>query len=428
MTSQYIEKEHIREEESIQFHENDIANYSFNDKREEAEKTSSLRDLMNNSPRHQRVSQLQELAKNSTNRWFDDKRENITSTLKIDRLANSRQEKSIGSKKEAVIQGDTLITQTPGYVSLNGFGGQGVNTSHPVGKRMRAELDVDDPVIGSSTGVNWTWMQYLRNQYPAANVVRGHLLNHDLGGFGVSQNLYPISTQANMNHSLLVEQRVKDLLNIEGVKPYANREIVHYDLDVLETNAGNPTNISFSGHYYTNSLPRIPFNIPSDLVGNNGGYGGAGANGILAHKDWAHGKRSGTEDFDSTVQGGKVQVTAPDQNQPVNYQDNVDAEYIIGAGLDALNLLNINEATQQYLHEGTWATYGVRMVQYGREDFITFEHHNELKQQALDQAKKSDEFQGLEEIPFSIIDKAIEEFKSFNQEDFEEGIDDEMDF
>jgi hypothetical protein len=46
--------------------------------------------------------------------------------------------------------------------------------------------------------------------------IKGHLLNDNLGGPGVAENLFPITAQANKNHEAQVESWVKDKVNLQG--------------------------------------------------------------------------------------------------------------------------------------------------------------------------------------------------------------------
>ena len=108
---------------------------------------------------------------------------------------------------------------------------------HTVGVKMNAKLDPDDVVTGSAVpSTNYAWMEAL-NRKTKNLMIRGHLLNHDLGGFGVPENLYPISTGANKLHSVLVENPVKTTLkNAMDKKPVSGKKPrVDYDVVVMGT-------------------------------------------------------------------------------------------------------------------------------------------------------------------------------------------------
>ena len=109
-----------------------------------------------------------------------------------------------------------------------------------VGSSMEAFLDVTDPVQGS--GVDPNALLNIMNSinqkhYPR----RGHLLNSKLGGYGVADNLFPITASANALHSVNVETPIKNWL----YAPRGNALAVggvHYKVDVLSTfkNDGDP--------------------------------------------------------------------------------------------------------------------------------------------------------------------------------------------
>lgn len=75
--------------------------------------------------------------------------------------------------------------------------------------------------------------------------LKGHLLNDNLGGLAVSSNLYPITSDANKNHSNSVEQYLRHAVKAGYV----------YDYKVtMVTKAVNPvTAPGFNGKYYVDS-------------------------------------------------------------------------------------------------------------------------------------------------------------------------------
>lgn len=79
-----------------------------------------------------------------------------------------------------------------------------------VGETMEAWLDPQDPLRGSAPGSGGNYALYpLLNALHGVSFVKGHLLNANLGGPGLPQNLFPITTEANQAHSCLVEEPVK---------------------------------------------------------------------------------------------------------------------------------------------------------------------------------------------------------------------------
>lgn len=87
-----------------------------------------------------------------------------------------------------------------------------------VGVEMNANPLGPDHRLGSEAGGQDALMDVLPTDpavYPATEdrFVRGHLLNYDLGGLGDDFNLYPITGQANVDHSSFIERSVKSWVN-----------------------------------------------------------------------------------------------------------------------------------------------------------------------------------------------------------------------
>lgn len=87
-----------------------------------------------------------------------------------------------------------------------------------VGVIMTADPLGPDHPLGSEAGGQKPLMDQLPtdpDDYPKTNhrFVRGHLLNYDLGGPGKDLNLFPITSQANSQHSNKVEETVKKWVN-----------------------------------------------------------------------------------------------------------------------------------------------------------------------------------------------------------------------
>ena len=91
------------------------------------------------------------------------------------------------------------------YTLHDGFRG-----IQPLATQMYATLDADKlsgspPRPGALAAV----MQSLREAWPEEHFIRGHLLNEHLGGKGDMDNLYPITSSANSEHSRDVEEPLK---------------------------------------------------------------------------------------------------------------------------------------------------------------------------------------------------------------------------
>jgi hypothetical protein len=199
----------------------------------------------------------------------------------------------------------TEIEHTADYVCPEGPG----LARYMVGKKMIARLDASDAVKGSATGANWTWMQGLSARFPKAGIVRGHLLNHDLGGFGTPDNLYPISNQANQEHSSQVEHHVKGLLAQElkdRTNPAHAPMRLNYIVEVKEAVAHDPKQARFECSYYFDGGRRQVYPVHSSLGFDKGGGYQKHLN-PLSNSPWFHGARRGFEDADTSqsLQGYK---------------------------------------------------------------------------------------------------------------------------
>ena len=135
--------------------------------------------------------------------------------------------------RQAVMQLKTDITHTSGEAEFKGVKGN-------VGLNTDAYLDPHQPVRGSVPQGDLTPIyEKFSEANPGSAWARGHLLNHDLGGKGIPENLYPITREANGTHSALVEQPIKnalaDLKRLNETKSEEKRGRVHYEVNVLGT-------------------------------------------------------------------------------------------------------------------------------------------------------------------------------------------------
>ncbi|EJL94041.1 hypothetical protein PMI16_00396 [Herbaspirillum sp. CF444] len=129
----------------------------------------------------------------------------------MSRLSSSRSPIQLATKVTGAKVGGVAseATHTEGYFAIDPDRQRGVYAE--VGTKMTATLYKQSPLKGSPVGNQWLWMDALKKR-ANTTVIRGHLLNHDLGGRGLPYNLFPISNAANQEHSNKVEQRVKGLL------------------------------------------------------------------------------------------------------------------------------------------------------------------------------------------------------------------------
>ncbi len=234
----------------------------------------------------------------------------------------------------------TQIKHDVSYVTVNErIDGVNKKNNYQVGKKVEAKLHPGDPVVGSATSSpNASWMQRLRIKYAKSKPIRGHLLNHDLGGKGVPSNLYPISTKANSDHSSKVEEKVKDHLESKakdiGKKPNIG---TYYRVEVLETVAHDPENASFVCSWgdwdFTNSKSdniQGPIPIPSLLKTDASNLGTTAADVKAKQekaktrtnsKNWKHGtKKAHWDDIKADQQPkiDSVDITAEEKGKAGN--------------------------------------------------------------------------------------------------------------
>lgn len=139
-----------------------------------------------------------------------------------------------------IIQRFTEIEHTPGNLKYEDSDGD--DQVAEVGMHMRAFLDPAHPRKGSEPGSGGDYAIYteLRDYYDG-NFIKGHLLNADLGGIGIPDNLFPITSEANSQHKAW-EYFPKTLLigQIEKYKNTGTSKRVYYEVNV--TNLSKKTN------------------------------------------------------------------------------------------------------------------------------------------------------------------------------------------
>ncbi|MDR3705699.1 MAG: DNA/RNA non-specific endonuclease [Paludibacteraceae bacterium] len=149
-------------------------------------------------------------------------------------VANSvGQKKSSGNgvgfvnKQENALQRQTVIDGIPNYYKYN------QNTlQETAGEKAWAYLDPNNPVNGSEPGNSELYgsMNDLKKQ-GYNSMIKGHLINSQLGGPGGSENLFPITTQANNLHKLYAENKIKqEVTNRNGTN-----NGVYYSVEATKT-------------------------------------------------------------------------------------------------------------------------------------------------------------------------------------------------
>ena len=85
--------------------------------------------------------------------------------------------------------------------------------SEEVGNKMKAYLDPADPQYGSAPGNVLSKTMEALEKAGYLKMIRGHLLNDNLGGPGIACNLFPITAEANHLHLLNAENHIKQYLS-----------------------------------------------------------------------------------------------------------------------------------------------------------------------------------------------------------------------
>lgn len=84
-----------------------------------------------------------------------------------------------------------------------------------IGGKTHAILDPTDPIKGTGPGSSEqkNLMDAIHPEFYTKNpFIKGHLLNHNLGGLGIAENMAPLTENANALHEMFVEQGVKNLI------------------------------------------------------------------------------------------------------------------------------------------------------------------------------------------------------------------------
>ncbi|WP_308910524.1 eCIS core domain-containing protein [Pseudokordiimonas caeni] len=122
------------------------------------------------------------------------------------------------------------------------FSAKGKGHKVAVGKKTTADLVPHKPLKGSSPGSSKEHdllMKELRIHYPGEGFLRGHLLNDNLGGPGIWENMFPITAKANGSHLYDVEKPVKqallDAYELNEKTVSKDKYSVHYAVEAVST-------------------------------------------------------------------------------------------------------------------------------------------------------------------------------------------------
>lgn len=106
-----------------------------------------------------------------------------------------------------------------------------------VGTRVDILLDPNDIQYGSEPGSDLDDTMMAINNHWKTSWIKGHLINHHLGGPGIASNLYPISRSANSNHCNYVENAV---INNLGNLPAGSGILYSVEVTEAEHLVSNP--------------------------------------------------------------------------------------------------------------------------------------------------------------------------------------------
>lgn len=259
-----------------------------------------------------------------------DNRPRTVSQRKLKEIMNQGKGSSETAK---AIQKKTKITHTSRDFTYNN------DQKDKVGVEMEAYLDPHDIVVGSETGTPQKALYDAVNVKTPSGMVRGHLLNHDLGGYGVAENLYPITSSANSKHKFYVENPVQKELtkaqkNTTTIEHNSNTgKGIYYhvavgNLQLKDTDlVNNPvsfictakklTNVG-TGSEGTQGEEILQTTVTSDTKGATSGDRGQVKDTVTGKEPktketiktvpagWEHGTRKGSENFLDKIKEGKI--------------------------------------------------------------------------------------------------------------------------
>jgi hypothetical protein len=175
---------------------------------------------------------------------------------------------AVKSKKQ--LQGQALQRQS--YVNNKGQTYDYDIGTVTVGKKMEAWLDYNSIPHGQSANLNKgqdEMMSAIRSCWGivGGDVVKGHLLNDNLGGTANNNNLYPITRGANKNHLNYVENGAKKAFWVDKSPGIYYKVTVDADPDIESSTADFDCEIRYWNPSNNQLGPQVisPTTIPSDL-------------------------------------------------------------------------------------------------------------------------------------------------------------------
>lgn len=97
----------------------------------------------------------------------------------------------------------------------------------------------------------------LRKLFPGSenHFIRGHLLNDNLGGPGLPENMFPITEKANHEHEQYVEAYVKDWVNNKGYFVYYHVKVQITDSHIVNKNSLNDPDNYINANFICEAYP-----------------------------------------------------------------------------------------------------------------------------------------------------------------------------
>jgi len=152
---------------------------------------------------------------------------------------------SLVSQKGDVAQLSTKLQP----VSLGKYKYDNDSESETAGMHAEAYLDPADPVNGSApSGSALSGVMGDLSNLGYKSMIKGHLLNGQLGGPGVAENLFPITSSANSKHKNFAENVIKQHI------AYGGHHGIYYSVEVTDANYStkNPSGKFTCEAYYWN--------------------------------------------------------------------------------------------------------------------------------------------------------------------------------
>ena len=72
--------------------------------------------------------------------------------------------------------------------------------------------------------------------------IKGHLLNHNIGGPGTGKNMYPITAEANKKHNTSIEEKVKGWVEKQSYWVYYQVNVAGIKENIVHANQKHPDN------------------------------------------------------------------------------------------------------------------------------------------------------------------------------------------